>query len=328
MRAIGLECTAHTFGVGIAAFDEKTGENCIEINRSLSYRPEKEGIIPAECARFLEENAPLVLKEAEGQIRAKEIDLIGFSQGPGLAPSLSVGLKIAKNLAESLKKPLIGVNHCRAHIEIGKFLLPIADPVVLYVSGGNTQVVFLDIGGNYRILGETQDIGIGNAIDKLGRSMGLRFPAGPKVEGLARGGEYVPLPYYVKGMDMNFSGLVADATRKFKNMAEKSPKKAQADISYSFQEVSFAMLAEAAERAMAAVGKKELLLVGGVAQNKRLQEMLEIMCRERGAKLYAAPGEYNRDNGAMIAACALLGLKRGVGNYPEDIRPNWRLDAD
>ncbi|MGC9310329.1 MAG: tRNA (adenosine(37)-N6)-threonylcarbamoyltransferase complex transferase subunit TsaD [Candidatus Aenigmatarchaeota archaeon] len=322
MRAFGIESTAHTFGIGAVDL----GKREVLANESVSYRP-KEGIIPAECARFLEENAEIVLERAEKKLDLGKIDVIGVSQGPGLPPSLSFGLKFAKSLAERLCKPLIGVNHCRAHIEIARFLSSVREPVVLYVSGGNTQVIYADRRGNYRVLGETQDIGIGNAIDKLGRAMGLKFPAGPKIEELAKKGDFVMLPYYVKGMDLNFSGILTDATRKFEKMAKSGPEKARADISRSFQEVSFAMLAEVTERAMAALNRKNLLLVGGVAQNMRLSEMLDIMCRERGAKFYAVAREYAGDNGAMIAASAALEFKRSNTRAPEEIRPNWRIDA-
>lgn len=318
MRVLGIESTAHTFGLGLSDSEKKI----IEFDERISYRP-KEGIIPAECAKFLKENASSVLEKAEKSINLGEIDAIGVSTGPGLPPSLHFGLKFARELSKKLKKPLYGVNHCRAHIDIGVFLTDAKDPVVLYVSGGNTQVIYYNDG--YRIIGETQDIGIGNAIDKLGRTMNLKFPAGPKIEELAKKGEFVMLPYSVKGMDMNFSGILSDSVRRIEAIDKKNLLKGYADISNSFQEVCFSMLAEVTERAMAAMNKKELLLVGGVAQNRRLQEMLDIMCREREAKLFVVPKDYAGDNGAMISVSVLLNRK-SLEKDPKEIRPNWRLD--
>jgi glycoprotease/Kae1 family metallohydrolase len=341
MKALGIESTAHTFGIGIA--DSTSGK--VEFNERISYKP-KEGIIPSECANFLRGNAPKVLESVEKNFDLNKLDIISVSAGPGLPPSLSVGLEFAEDLAKRLNKPLFGVNHCRAHIDIGSFLTGAKDPVILYVSGGNTQVLYDNCG--YRVLGETQDIGLGNAIDKLGRIMGLNFPAGPKIEELAKNGNFILLPYSVKGMDMNFSGILSDATRRLKKatpttilargqaptgMNSRGQEKedlpqVQADICFSFQEICFSMLTEVTERAMAAMNKKDLMLVGGVAQNTRLQEMLNVMCGERGAKLYVVPKEYAGDNGAMIAVSALLNYEKNLLlKDPFDIRPNWRLDC-
>jgi len=320
MKALGIESTAHTFGIGIA--DLETGK--IDLNEKVSYIP-KEGIIPAECALFLRENSLKVIEKAEKSYDLKKVDIISVSIGPGLPPSLSVGLQIARDLAKKLNKPLFGVNHCRAHVDVGTFLTGAKDPVILYVSGGNTQILYDNHG--YRVLGETQDLGIGNAIDKLGRAMGLKFPAGPKIEALSKNGEFILLPYSVKGMDMNFSGVLSDATRRLEKAKAEELPQLQADISFSFQEVCFSMLTEVTERAMAAMNKNELLLVGGVAQNSSLQEMLGIMCSERQAKLFIVPKEYAGDNGAMIAVSALLNYEKNLLlKEPLDIRPNWRLD--
>ncbi len=310
MRVLGIESTAHTFGIGVVENKK------ILVDERIVYKP-KEGIVPIEAAEFHREHSAKVLQKVENKINFKEVDLIGISTGPGLPPCLYFGLEFAKKLAAKLKKPLIGVNHCQAHIEIGKTLTKPKEPIILYVSGGNTQIIYENKG--YKILGETQDIGIGNAIDKLGRAAGLSFPAGPKIEKIARKGKFVLLPYSVKGMDLNFSGVLSESIRRLKNEKEE-------DIFYSFQEVCFAMLTEVSERALAATEKNELLLVGGVAQNKRLQKMLKIMCEERGAKLKVVPKEFAGDNGAMIALTALVTYKDKKIRNETEVRPNWRID--
>ena len=311
MKVLGIESTAHTFGIGVV---DENGK--ILADERDNYKPE-EGIVPDEAANFHRKNSDKLLKRVKKKISFDEIDLIGISTGPGLPPCLEYGFKFARELSKKLRKPLIGVNHCQAHIEIGKFLTKAKDPIILYVSGGNTQVIYENRG--YRVLGETQDIGIGNAIDKLGRAAGLKFPAGPKIEKIAKNGKFVLLPYYVKGMDLNFSGILSEAIRRLKtNKLE--------DVFYSFQEVCFAMLTEVTERALAATEKKELLLVGGVAQNKRLQKMLEIMCEERGAKLKVVEKEFAGDNGVMIAITAMLNYKNGKFARAK-IKANWRIDS-
>ena len=312
MKVLGIESTAHTFGIGVV-----DGRGKILADERNIYRP-KEGIVPIEAADFHRENSSKILKRIEKKINLEEIDLIGISTGPGLPPCLEYGLKFSRELAERLKKPLIGINHCQAHIEIGKFLTKVKDPVILYVSGGNTQIIYNNRG--YKILGETQDIGVGNAIDKLGRAAGIKFPAGPKIEKIGRKGKFVLLPYSVKGMDLNFSGVLSEAIRRLKSNKLEN-------ILYSFQEVCFAMLGEITERALAATEKNELLLVGGVAQNKRLQQMLKIMCKDRKVKFNVVPKKFAGDNGAMIALTALLNYKNKKMEKKVKINPNWRIDS-
>ncbi len=308
MRVLGIECTAHTFGLGV--IDDTYN---VLIDERQTYQP-KEGIVPREAAKFHKENANRLLEELD----LDNIDLIGISSGPGLPPCLNFGVDFAKNLAKKLDRPIIGVNHCQAHIEVGKVFCGVEDPLVLYISGGNTQIIYNNRG--YKILGETQDIGLGNAFDKLGRKVGLKFPAGPKIESLAKKGKFILLPYSVKGMDLNFSGILTEAMRKI----EKGEKKE--DVLHSFQEVCFSMLAEVCERSLAATDKKELLLVGGVVQNQRLQEVLRRMCEDRGANFYIVPKEYAGDNGVMIALTALINWKEEKRIEPK-ANPNWRIDS-
>jgi N6-L-threonylcarbamoyladenine synthase/protein kinase Bud32 len=196
------------------------------------------------------------------------------------------------------------VNHCVAHIEIGRLTTGVKDPVTLYVSGANTQVLAF-VSGKYRCFGETQDIGIGNALDKFGRETGLGFPAGPKIEQLAKGGKYIELPYVVKGMDLSFSGIITECLRRKQNGERME------DICFSLQETAFAMLTEVTERAMAHTGKDEVLLTGGVAANSRLQNMLDIMCKERGAAFKVVDKAFSGDNGAMIAWTGILAFRSG-----------------
>jgi N6-L-threonylcarbamoyladenine synthase len=316
MISLGIESTAHTFGVGLIK-DKKILANELSI-----YRPKSGwGIIPLEAAKFHKSNADSIIEKAieKAKIEISDIDIISFSQGPGLPPCLKVGMEKAKYLAKKYKKPLIPVNHCIAHIEIGRFLTNAKDPVTVYVSGGNTQILAFSE-GRYRCFGETMDIGLGNALDKVGREIGLEFPAGPKIESLAKKGVWIDLPYVVKGMDLSFSGIVTECIRRF-----KSGEKVE-NICFSLQEVCFSMLTEVAERALAHLGKKETLLTGGVAANKRLQEMLKIMCKERGAKFFVVPKEYSGDNGVMIAYTGMLVYKSQGKQKKIDIMPAQRTD--
>ncbi|HPD82159.1 MAG TPA: KEOPS complex N(6)-L-threonylcarbamoyladenine synthase Kae1, partial [Candidatus Pacearchaeota archaeon] len=267
---LGIESTAHTLGIGIVK-DEKILTNVRDM-----YTTEKGGIIPTESAKHHEKLFEELYKKAleTANINEKDIDAVAFSQGPGLAPCLLVGLRKAKELALKLNKPIVGVNHCVAHLEIGK-ITGAKDPVLLYASGANTQIIAY-ASGKYRIFGETLDIGVGNFIDNFARYAGIGFPGGPLIEKLSKEGKkFIEIPYTIKGMDIALSGILTNLKQKL-----ESKKYSVEDLSYSLQETVFAMLVETAERALAHTGKKELLLGGGVACNSRLQEMCKIMCEE------------------------------------------------
>ncbi len=319
MLCIGIESTAHTFGVGVM-----DNEKVLANEKDTYIPPQGWGIEPVKAAQHHRRVWKDVLQRALRQAGVKiyDADVVAFSQGPGLPPCLQVGLEAAKRIVSEGNQPLVGVNHCIAHIEIGRLFSKLNDPVTLYVSGANTQIL-AHVSGRYRCFGETMDIGIGNALDKLGRGLGLGFPAGPKIEQEAKSGRYIELPYVVKGMDLSFSGIVTYALTKAKSGISL------ADICFSFQETSFAMLTEVTERALAHTGKTETMLTGGVAANKRLQAMLETMARERGAKFSACPKEYSGDNGAMIAWLGLLQHKSKINNLKPgkaDILPRQRTD--
>ena len=320
MICLCLESTAHTFSIGIV---EDTGK--ILANAKSVYKPpEGWGIKPIDAAEHHKEVSEKVLTDALkiAKVDLEQVDILCFSQGPGLSPCLRVGKDFIFDLTKKTSKPVYGVNHPVAHIEIGKLTTSCKDPVVLYTSGANTQVI-TRIENKYRIFGETQDIGIGNALDKFAREVGIGFPGGPEIERLALSGKYIELPYVVKGMDLSFTGIVTEAGKKVKSGISKE------DACFSFQETTFAMLTEVTERALAHTGKQEVLLTGGVAANKRLQEMLEIMCKEREAKFYSVPKEYAMDNGAMIAWTGVVMQKSACKNFDtkkDDINPLWRAD--
>jgi N6-L-threonylcarbamoyladenine synthase/protein kinase Bud32 len=308
-QVLGIEGTA--WNLSAAVFDT----DLISLV-SRPYKPPHGGIHPREAAQ----HHASVMKEVISSVLVdpEKISGIAFSQGPGLGPCLRTVATAARSLALALNVPLAGVNHCVAHVEIGRFATGCRDPVVLYASGANTQVIGY-LNGKYRIFGETLDIGIGNALDKFARSKDLPHPGGPAIEQLAGSGRYIELPYTVKGMDLAFSGLMS---------AAKDSRAPIEDVCHSFQETAFAMCVEVTERAMSLAGKDEVLLVGGVGANRRLQEMLRTMCGERGAQFYVPEQKYLGDNGAMIAYTGKLMLESGL-SLPigsSQINPSFRSD--
>jgi len=319
MIALGIEGTAHTCGVGIV-----DDQGNILANEIKMYKPATGGIHPREAANHHAENLVPMVKQAmeKANISYDKIDVVTFSQGPGLGPCLRTVATGARALALTLKVPIVGVNHCISHLEIGRIKTPAKDPVLLYASGGNTQVIAY-ANGKYRIFGETLDIGIGNMFDKLGREIGLGYYAGPKIEKAAlEGNKLLDLPYSVKGMDMAFSGIMT-AALNHRNKGERLE-----DICFSVQETCFAMLAEVTERAMAHVEKSEVLLGGGVVQNKRLQQMAEHMAKERGAKMFVPDRFLCMDNGAMIAWTGLIMHRSGIRMSVQDTMIDQRFRTD
>src|SRR3989338_9352058 len=309
---LGIESTAHTFGCSIV-----TDKGEILSDTKDTYTTNKGCIIPSEAAEHHKKVKDSVIRKAveESKVNEKDISIISWSQSPGLPLSLAVGKNAAIDLAKKLNIPLIGVSHLVSHLEIGRLLTKAKDPVFILATGANTQIIALE-GNKYRIFGEALTIGIGNAFDKFGREIGLGFPSGPKVEELSKKGSYINLPYVVKGMDIEFSGIITKAINLY-----QQKKASKEDLCFSLQETLFSMLTEVSERALAHTEKKELLLIGGVAANKRLIEMLEIMCKERNSKFYVVPMKWSGDNGAQIAITGILNYKNNK-KYYDNLNPD------
>ena len=317
MLTLGIESSAHTFGASIV---DSKGKILSDI-RDM-YQTEKEGLEPRKVAEHHKNIGNAIILEAikKAKVKIRDIKLISFSQGPGLPLSLVEGMKFAKDFSKRFNISLIGVNHICAHLEIGKLMTKAKSPVFVFTSGANTQIIAHE-GGKYRIFGECLSIALGNALDKFAREIGLGFPGGPKIEELAKlGTKYIELPYTVKGMDVEFSGIITHAINLFKKGERKE------DLCYSLQETMFAMLTEVTERALAHCDKNEVLLIGGVAANQRLCEMLDIMCKERKAKFYAVPIKYSGDNGSMIGWQGILEYRKRKTEKDIDIKPTWRID--
>lgn len=321
---LGIEATADDFSVGIVDFEGRVLANVID-----AFMPETGGIHPREAARHHAEVAGKVVSKAfqEAKATPKDVTIIAFSQGPGLGPCLRTGATAARTLASYLNIPLVGVNHCVAHIEIGKLTTGARDPVTLYVSGGNSIVSAFDA-GRYRVFGETLDIAVGNCLDVFAREAGLQqkagLPFGALVEKLAsRGRTLVDLPYSVKGMDVSFSGLLTATVNLLKSGNHKLE-----DLCYSLQEVAFSMLTEVTERALAHTEKREILLTGGVGANERLQTMLNAVAEEHNSRFNVVPKQYALDNGAMIAWTGILAYEQGLTTSVEKslVRLKWRLE--
>lgn len=319
MICIGIEGTAEKTGVGIV---DSSGEILASVGKSLI--PATGGIHPREAAEHHAAHIVPLIKNAlqESDLNLNELDLVAFSRGPGLGPALRTVATAARSLSLALKVPIIGVNHCIGHVEIGRLTTGAQDPVTLYVSGGNSQVIAFDR-GRYRVFGETLDIALGNCLDQFARSVNLGHPGGPQVEKLAlQSDNYIKLPYTVKGMDLSFSGLLTAALRKYE-AGEKLE-----DVCFSLQETAFSMASEITERALAHAKKREVMLCGGVAANSRLGEMVSTMAEEHYAEFYQPPVKYCGDNGAMIAWMGQMMFHYGLVHKIKDTTVIQRYRTD
>jgi bifunctional N6-L-threonylcarbamoyladenine synthase / protein kinase Bud32 len=343
MRILGVEGTAWAASASVfttksndgsseaasdAVYDPNTDSIFIETD---AYQPESGGIHPREAAEHMSDAIPRVVETALAEADG-DIDCVAFSRGPGLGPCLRIVGTAARALSQTLDVPLVGVNHMVAHLEIGRQQSGFDSPVCLNASGANAHVLGYR-NGRYRVLGETMDTGVGNAIDKFTRHVGWSHPGGPKVEEAAKDGEYVDLPYVVKGMDFSFSGIMSAAKQAY------DEGEAIEDVCFSLQENIFAMLTEVAERALSLTGRDELVLGGGVGQNARLCEMLEAMCDQRGADFFAPEPRFLRDNagmiavlgGEMLAAGDTLSVEESAVNpnfRPDQVEVGWRDDRE
>ncbi|OLD01430.1 tRNA (adenosine(37)-N6)-threonylcarbamoyltransferase complex transferase subunit TsaD [Candidatus Bathyarchaeota archaeon] len=314
---LGIESTAHTFGVGIVDSDGR-----IVVNLNSTYRPPLGvGIHPRKAALHHVEVAHDVIRQALG-MSPLQPTIIGFSAGPGLGPCLRIGATVARTLAAFLERPLVSVHHGVAHLDLAISAAGARDPLAVLVSGGHTAIA-VHIGKRWLFYGETQDITLGNLFDMFARAAKLPSPGGVSIEKVAqRGTTFLPLPYTVKGNDVSYSGVLTAALR----LLEKGER--LADICFSLQEVAFSMLVEAVERSLVQTRKDEVLLAGGVAANERLREMLKLVADDHGASFHPVPVQYSGDCGAQIACSGQLAYREGFSLPVETSRviPRWRLD--
>ena len=322
MIGLGIESTAHTFSCAIIKKNGNSGKILSDV-RKIYRPPGGEGIHPREASRHHIDNSSSVLSQclSEAKIKIKDIDIVSYAAGPGLGPCLRVGAVVARSLASYYDIPIYPVNHALGHIELGKLLTGAKNPLVLLVSGGHTMILAF-LNKQWRVFGETLDITLGQLLDQFGRSIGFASPCGKDIENLANSSSnYFQLPYSVKGNDVSFSGLLS-AT---KSVVSKN----KADACFSLQETAFAMISETVERALSFTEKKELLIVGGVAANKRLSEMLKNVCKRHGCKFFVAPLKFSGDCGSQICWTGLLEsqIKKGVSLENTFVTQSWRLDS-
>ncbi|KAJ3100153.1 hypothetical protein HK100_004768, partial [Physocladia obscura] len=314
---IGIGIVAHAITDNSSTNDISTDSNSATVLanvRRTFVTPPGQGFLPKDTARHHRQHVIALVKAAliDANLTLRDIDVICFTKGPGMGGPLLVSALIARSLSLLWNIPIVGVNHCIGHIEMGRCITGAKNPVILYVSGGNTQVIAY-AEHRYQIFGETLDIAIGNCLDRFARIVDLSNDPAPgyNIEQAAKlGKKFLELPYTIKGMDMSFSGILAYLENNVKKLLSDGAYDIN-DLCYSLQENLYAMLVEVTERAMAHVGTPEVLIVGGVGSNLRLQQMMGQMVEQRNGRLFATDERFCIDNGIMIAHAGLLQFRKG-----------------
>jgi len=266
----------------------------------------------------------------------KDVDVVAFTRGPGLAGALLVGAGVACSLAAALGKPVMGVHHLEGHL-LSPFLS--ADPpefafVALLVSGGHTQLMRVDRVGSYQVLGETIDDAAGEAFDKSAKLLGLPYPGGPHLARLAQAGDpqafKLPRPLLHSGdLDFSFSGLKTAVLTQAKKLGDNMSEQARADLAASTQAAIVEVLVKKSLKALDQTGLHRLVVAGGVGANSLLREQLNLACGQRGIRVYYPELHLCTDNGAMIALAAGMRLQAGLESmqrgYTFDVKPRWGL---
>jgi len=295
------------------------------------------GVVPEIASRHhVEAILPAIdTALAEAGVTLDDVDGIAATYGPGLVGSLLVGLTAAKALAFAKGIPFIGVNHIEGHIYANFLEHADAEPplVCLTVSGGHTELFYMPEFGRYTVLGRTRDDAAGEAIDKVGRLLGLPYPAGPDLDRLARNGDpqRFDLPRGLAeedSLDFSFSGVKTAAMNRLNQLRQAGEEVPRADFAASLQEAVVDVLVEKSLRAAVAKGVKTLFLSGGVAANSRLRERMTREAASLGIRVYAPSLQLCTDNAAMIASAGYYRLQRGERSpFSLNADPSLRLGS-
>ncbi|SFJ43514.1 N6-L-threonylcarbamoyladenine synthase [Paenibacillus sp. UNC496MF] len=276
------------------------------------------GVVPEIASRKHAESITVIMQQAlaEAGVSFRDLSAIAVTQGPGLVGALLVGIVAAKSLAMALGLPLIGTHHIAGHIYANELVHELVYPcLALVASGGHTELVLLESEGRFRIIGRTRDDAVGEAYDKVARTLKFPYPGGPHVDRLAQGADdEIPLPrawLEPESYDFSFSGLKSAVLAAINTAAMKGEPIREAALARGFQASVIDVLTTKAVRAVREFGAKQLLLCGGVAANGGLRAALASRCEEAGIPLLVPPLRLCTDNAAMIGAAAHLKYARG-----------------
>ncbi|WP_227939911.1 tRNA (adenosine(37)-N6)-threonylcarbamoyltransferase complex transferase subunit TsaD [Alkalihalobacillus deserti] len=292
------------------------------------------GVVPEIASRHHVEQITLIIEEAmqQANVEFNDISAIAVTEGPGLVGALLIGVSAAKAIAFAHDIPLIGVHHIAGHIYANQLVQPLSFPLLaLVVSGGHTELVYMSEDGLFEIIGETRDDAVGEAYDKVARTLGLPYPGGPHIDRLAaEGSATISFPrawLEPDSYDFSFSGLKSSVINTLHNIKQRGEELVIEDIAASFQASVIEVLVKKTKRATEQYRVKQLLLAGGVAANKGLRQALEDEFATSDVELVIPPLSLCTDNAAMIGAAASIKWRKDqFSSY--DLNGNPGLDLE
>ncbi|HIN69120.1 MAG TPA: tRNA (adenosine(37)-N6)-threonylcarbamoyltransferase complex transferase subunit TsaD [Methylococcales bacterium] len=331
MRVLGIETSCDE--TAVAVYDEQKGLLSHHIYSQIAVHRQYGGVVPELASRdHIRKTLPLIQQSlSDANLSRKDINGIAYTKGPGLIGALMVGASVAKSLAYAWQVPSLGVHHMESHLMV--VMLEEEAPsfpfVALLVSGGHTLLVDVRGVGEYELLGESLDDAAGEAFDKTAKLLGLPYPGGPSLAKLAETGDsqrfHFPRPMLDRPhLNFSFSGLKTHAVRVFKEYGENA--QARADIACAFEDAVVETLVVKCKRALEKTGLNTLVMVGGVAANKKLREQLKQKITDDGGQVFYPRPEFCTDNGAMVAYNGWLRLSRGEkDNLAIRVKPRWPI---
>ena len=291
------------------------------VSSQINVHTQFGGVVPEVASRIHVENISTVITEAlhQAKMTMDDIDAIAFTQGPGLIGSLHVGVQAAKTLAWQFHKPLVPVNHMTGHIYANRFALDhdLKFPLLaLVISGGHTQLVWMENEWDFKVIGTTQDDAIGEAYDKVSRVLGTGYPGGPIMDKMAKEGKphyTLPTPKVHGKYDYSFSGLKTAVLQLIQREEKKGEPIIKEDVAYAFQETALNLMVSKTLQAVEDLHPAMVVTAGGVAPNSRLRVLLdEGMKKYPDTELSQPPIRYCTDNASMIGASGYVAYKNGV----------------
>jgi N6-L-threonylcarbamoyladenine synthase len=341
MNVLGIESSCDETGVALVSTQGAAVPTlrAHALHSQVQMHEAYGGVVPELASRdHIRRVLPLareVLASAGAEL--KDIDVVAYTRGPGLAGALLVGAGVACALAAALDRPTLGVHHLEGHL-LSPFLS--ADPpafpfVALLVSGGHTQLMRVDGVGRYELLGETIDDAAGEAFDKSAKLLGLGYPGGPALSRLAEQGRgdafALPRPLlHSPDLDFSFAGLKTAVMTQHKRLGPMPDEVQRADLAASTQAAIVEVLVKKSLKALKLTGLTRLVVSGGVGANSLLRQQLNDAAAKRGLRVHYPELALCTDNGAMIALAAAMRLQAGVSaaanDYAFDVRPRWPLD--
>jgi N6-L-threonylcarbamoyladenine synthase len=329
---LGIETSCDE--TGVALYDTRDGLLAEALHSQVELHAEYGGVVPELASRdHVRRLLPLtaITLERAGR-RIEDVDLIAFTQGPGLGGALLVGASVATGIGLALGRPVVGIHHLEGHL-----LSPLlAEPrpefpfVALLVSGGHTQLMRVDGVGRYALLGETQDDAAGEAFDKTASLLGLGYPGGPALARLAEDGDgrrfEFPRPMIASGdLNFSFSGLKTAVLTRIRALGALDDT-LRKDLAASFQKAIVDVLVAKCRLALEREGLQRLVVAGGVGANTLLRDRLVAEAHTLGARVHFPPLRLCTDNGAMIAFAAALKYPQGrAGETGFPVFPRWDL---